>query len=365
MRKRVLFLDRDGTIIIEPPVTQQVDSFEKLEFIPQVITALASIARNTDFELVMVTNQDGLGTQAFPEESFWPAHTMMLRTLRNEGVVFSEVCIDRSVPDDKLPTRKPGTALLTRYFGDDYDLENSFVIGDRLSDVALAENLGCQAILFGEDTTSSAVLTTRSWAEIEGFLIGRARYAQCSRTTKETAIEISVALYGSGKTSVVTGLGFFDHMLTLLCAHAGFDAVIKAKGDLWVDEHHLIEDVGIVLGEAVSRALGDRAGISRYGFLLPFDEALSQVAIDLSGRAHLEWNASFRRERIGDMPTEMFKHFFKSFSDSLRCALHIEVSGENEHHKIEAVFKAVGRVLRNAVNRDRLSKGIPSTKGVL
>lgn len=364
MSKKVLFIDRDGTIIVEPPVTKQIDSLDKLEFIPHVITALASIAVLAEFELVMVSNQDGLGTASFPEPDFWPAHNAMLTTLRNEGVVFSEVLIDRSLPEQNLPTRKPGTAMLTRYMNGEYDLAGSFVIGDRESDLLLARNLGCQAILFHSDPNPDAALTTTSWRDIESFIYARTRFAQYSRTTKETSVTCSLGLYGSGECSIATGLGFFDHMLNLLGSHAGFSLTIKATGDLHVDEHHLIEDVGIVMGETISRALRDRSSIGRFGFVLPMDEALAEVAIDISGRADLQWNVSFHREMIGDMPTEMFKHFFKSLAESLRCSLHISVKGENEHHKAEAIFKCVGRALRSAVARVR-GQGVPSTKGVL
>lgn len=365
MKKRVLFIDRDGTIIVEPPVTKQVDSLEKVEFIPGAITALASIANLKDFELVMVTNQDGLGTPSFPECDFWPAQNLVMTTLRNEGVYFSDVCIDRSFAEDNLSTRKPGTGMLTRYMTEEYDLANSFVIGDRTTDVQLAQNLGCKAVLLGDTSCPQAALTTTSWREIESFIFAQTRYAEYARTTTETSVSCKVGLYGSGKCSITTGIGFFDHMLTLLGAHAGFDLSIDAVGDLHVDEHHLVEDVGIVLGEVIRQALRDRSGIARFGFVLPMDEALAQVAFDLAARPHLEWNVEFHREMLGTMPTEMFKHFFRSFADSLRCALHIAVEGENEHHKAEAIFKGVGRALRSAVARVRDQKGIPSTKGVL
>lgn len=365
MKKRVLFIDRDGTIIVEPPVTQQVDSLEKLEFIPYAISSLASLARLGEYEFVLVTNQDGLGTESFPETDFWPAHNSMLKTLENEGVVFTEIHIDRSFERENLPTRKPGTGMLTRYLSDEYDLAGSFVIGDRETDVRLAENLGCRAIYFASNSSTDAALTTNSWREIESFLYGQARYAEYKRVTSETSVEARLALYGAGRCTISTGLGFLDHMVTLLGAHAGFDLTVAATGDLHVDEHHLVEDVGLVLGEVIRRALRDRSGIGRFGFVLPMDEALAQVAIDLSGRPHLEWNAAFTREYVGDVPTEMFKHFFKSLTDELRCALHISVTGDNEHHKIEAIFKGVGRALRSAVGRTSGREGIPSTKGVL
>jgi len=365
MKKRILFIDRDGTIIVEPPITKQVDSLDKLEFIPKAITALASIAQLREFELVMVTNQDGLGTSSFPESDFWPAQNAMLTTLRNEGVVFSDILIDRSFPEDDAPTRKPRTGMLKRYMCDEYDLAGSFVVGDRVTDIQLAKNLGCQAIFLSAESNPHAVLTTTSWKEIESFVYGQTRYAEYARRTKETSIECALGLYGSGSCTIATGLGFFDHMLNLFGAHAGFNLTINATGDLHVDEHHLIEDVGIVLGEAINRALKDRSGIGRFGFVLPMDEALAQVAMDISGRSELQWNATFKREMIGDVPTEMFKHFFKSLAESLRCALHISVQGENEHHKVEAIFKCVGRAFRSAVARVRDQQGIPSTKGVL
>lgn len=364
MKKKVLFIDRDGTIIVEPPITKQIDSLEKLEFVPYAITSLASIAQRKEFELVMVSNQDGLGTSSFPESEFWPAQNAMLTTLRNEGIVFADILIDRSFPEDNLPTRKPGTGMLSRYMTGEYDLEGSFVIGDRETDVQLAKNLGCKAILLSAEPNAGAELTTSSWKDIEAFVYARTRYAEYTRTTKETSIACTLGLLGNGECSISTGLGFFDHMLNLLGAHAGFNLTIKATGDLYVDEHHLIEDVGIVLGETISRALKDRSSIGRFGFTLPMDEALAQVAIDISGRPDLQWNATFNREMIGDVPTEMFKHFFKSLAESLRCALHISVEGENEHHKAEAIFKCVGRALRTAVGRVR-DQGVPSTKGVL
>lgn len=365
MKKRVLFIDRDGTIIVEPPVTRQVDSLDKVEFLPGAITALSSIAQLSAFELVMVTNQDGLGTPSFPESDFWPAQNLVVTMLRNEGIHFADICIDRSFPEENLPTRKPGTAMLTRYRTGEYDLEGSFVIGDRATDVELARNLGCGAILLGESDTPHAALTTQSWTEIESFIFSQTKRGSYARTTTETSVSCEVGLYGRGSCVIATGLGFFDHMLTLLGSHAGFDLTIKAAGDLHVDEHHLIEDVGIVLGEAIRQALGDRSCIARFGFTLPMDESLAQVAFDLAARPHLAWDATFRREMIGDMPTEMFKHFFRSFADTLRCALHVSVQGENEHHKAEAIFKCVGRALRSAVARDRAQRGVQSTKGVL
>lgn len=365
MKKRVLFIDRDGTVIVEPCGMQQVDSIERLAFIPGAIGALSSIARHTDYELVMVTNQDALGTPSFPEERFWPLHNAMIRTLAGEGVVFDQVLINRSFEPEGRDTRKTGIGMLTRYLLDEYDMANSFMIGDRVADLELADTLGAQALYFSDETQPQALLTTTSWREVEDFLIAQMYTAQVSRTTTETKIELSVALYGAGKISIDTGLGFFDHMLVLLATHAGFDLKLTAEGDLHVDEHHLIEDVGIVLGEALRSALGSKSGLARYGFLLPMDEALAQIALDLSGRSELVWNAHFRRERLGNVATEMLKHFFRSLCDACKCTLHVTVQGENEHHKAEAIFKGVGRALRAALMRDARVRTVPSTKGVL
>jgi len=365
MKKRALFIDRDGTIIVEPKNTFQVDSLERLEFVPGAIGALSALARYTDFELVLVTNQDGLGTESFPEGSFWPAHEKMLRTLEGEGVVFDDVLIDRSFPHENKATRKPGTGMLSAYLNGEYDLARSFVLGDRVTDIELAKNLGARGIFFSGEQNGDAALSSSSWSVIERFLISQMRTALITRVTGETSIELELSLDGSGVISVTTGLGFFNHMLHLLGAHAGFDLRIAAEGDLHVDEHHLIEDVGIVLGEALKRAIGSKEGMERFGFLLPMDEALAEIAIDFSGRSTLVWSADFRREKIGDVPTEMFKHFFLSFCDACKCSLHISVRGENEHHKAEAIFKGVGRALRAAVRRDPRIRSIPSTKGVL
>lgn len=364
--KKVLFIDRDGTIIVEPPTDYQVDSLEKLEFLPGAISNLRKIAEQLDYELVMITNQDGLGTDSFPEETFWPAHNKMLKTLENEGVVFDEICIDRTFEHENAPTRKPGTGLLTKYIEGDYDLANSYVFGDRMSDVQLAENLGAQAILIAEESSDRAALTTTSWDEIFGFLQLPPRKVSVVRKTNETDIQIDLCIDGSGKCHNDTGLGFFDHMLDQLCKHSGSDLSVQVKGDLHIDEHHTIEDTALALGEAFRKAIGDKRGINRYGFLLPMDEALAQVAIDFSGRPWLVWEAEYKREKVGDMPTEMFMHFFKSFSDAAQCNLNIKVDGENEHHKIEATFKALAKAIKMAVKRnaDELDK-LPSTKGVL
>ena len=362
--KKVLFIDRDGTIIKEPP-DEQVDSFEKLEFLPGAICALKNIARELDFKLVMVTNQDGLGTESFPEDTFWPVHNLMLRVLAGEGIQFDEILIDRSFPHENAHTRKPQIGLLKHYLNGEYDLDESFVIGDRESDLQLAKNLGTQAIFISEQMHPDAALSTTDWEEIYRFLKLKQRVVTVERNTKETQIRLTLNLDGNGRFKASSGIGFFDHMLELLTRHAGFDLTGQLKGDLHVDEHHLVEDTAIVLGEAFRQALGDMRGTERYGFVLPMDESLAQVAVDFCGRSTLAWKAEFKREKIGDMPTELFEHFFKSFAEGARCALHIHVEGQNEHHKIEAIFKAVGRAMRQAVRRDAQSLEIPSTKGTL
>ena len=362
--KKVLFIDRDGTLVIEPPVDYQLDSFEKLEFYPGVFQWLSRIARELDFELVMVTNQDGLGTASFPEETFWPVQHMIIRAFKNEGVEFSEILIDRSLPHENLPTRKPGTAMLTHYLHGKYNLAESFVIGDRLTDVQLAKNLGCKAIFMGTEACEEAVITTTSWADIYQLLKSEPRKARVVRKTSETNIEIELNLDGSGKSGISTGLGFFDHMLEQISRHGNMDLNIQVKGDLHIDEHHTIEDVAIALGEAFVKVLGSKKGIERYGFLLPMDDCLAQVAIDFGGRPWLVWEADFNREKIGEMPTEMFFHFFKSFSDNAKCNLNIKAEGNNEHHKIEAIFKAFAKAIRMAVSKTG-NFSIPSTKGTL
>ena len=360
--KKVLFIDRDGTIIKEP-ADEQIDSFEKLEFYPGAISNLAKIAKELDYELVMVTNQDGLGTDSFPEDTFWPAHNLMMKTLEGEGIRFSEVLIDRSFPADNAPTRKPRTGLLTHYIKGNYDLKNSFVLGDRKTDIELAKNLGAQAIFISEEKSDCA-LTTTSWNEIYRFLKEQPRLGSVHRKTSETDIQIDLNLDGSGKSSMETGLGFFDHMLEQLAKHGNMDLMVKVNGDLHIDEHHTIEDVALALGEAFDHALGSRKGILRYGFLLPMDDCLAQVAIDFGGRPWCVWEADFKREKIGEMPTEMFSHFFKSFSDKARCNLNIKAEGQNEHHKIEAIYKAWARAIRMAVSQTS-DGSMPSTKGVL
>ncbi|MEM6841387.1 MAG: bifunctional histidinol-phosphatase/imidazoleglycerol-phosphate dehydratase HisB [Bacteroidota bacterium] len=361
----ILFIDRDGTIIQEPE-DEQIDSLEKLEFVPGAISNLRKISEQTDFKFVMVTNQDGLGTDSFPEDTFWPAHRKMLSVLGGENIEFDEILIDKSFPADNAPTRKPRTGLLTHYISSQYDLENSYVIGDRASDVELANNLGCKAIFISEDAHPEAALTTTNWDEIYRYLVLSPRKVTHTRNTKETKISVEMNLDGSGKTDNQTGLGFFDHMLDQLGKHSGIDLSVQVKGDLHIDEHHTIEDTALALGEALAKAIGDKRGISRYGFLLAMDDSLAQVALDLGGRPWLVWDAEFKREMVGDMPTEMFYHFFKSFSDSAKCNLNIKVEGDNEHHKIEATFKALAKTLKMAVQRDESQlSNLPSTKGTL
>lgn len=361
--KKALFIDRDGTLVIEPPVDYQLDSLEKLEFYPGVFQNLSKIAKELSFELVMVTNQDGLGTESFPENTFWPAHNKIIQAFENEGVKFSAVHIDQSFPEENAPTRKPRTGMLVDYINGDYDLEQSFVIGDRESDVELAKNLGAQSIFIGKDN-AKAKLSTTSWGEIYKFLKGQPRKVELERNTNETKIKLSLNLDGSGKADISTGLNFFDHMLEQIARHGSLDLDLQVNGDLEVDEHHTIEDVALTLGAAFRKALGDKKGIERYGFLLPMDDCLAQVAIDFGGRPWLVWEAEFKREKIGDMPTEMFMHFFKSFTDEARCNLNIKAEGNNEHHKIESIFKGLAKAIKMAKNKTGGSE-IPSTKGVL
>jgi imidazoleglycerol-phosphate dehydratase/histidinol-phosphatase len=361
--KKVLFIDRDGTLVIEPPDDFQLDSLEKLEFYPGVFQHLAKIVQELDYQLVMVTNQDGLGTSSFPEENFWPAQHKIIQAFKNEGIEFSAILIDRSFPEENLPTRKPGTAMLTHYLQGGYDLENSFVIGDRLTDVLLAKNMNCQSIFLGEQYVE-ATFCAKSWLEIYRYLKTRPRQAIVKKKTNETDILIELNLEGTGQSKIDTGLSFFNHMLEQLSRHGNLDLRIQVQGDLAVDEHHTIEDTALALGEAFNKALGARKGIERYGFHLPMDDAFAQVAIDFGGRPWIVWEADFKREKIGDMPTEMFFHFFKSFSDTARCNLNIKVEGNNEHHKIEAIFKAFAKAIKMAVSQSGDSR-IPSTKGVL
>ncbi|WP_430814532.1 bifunctional histidinol-phosphatase/imidazoleglycerol-phosphate dehydratase HisB [Carboxylicivirga sp. RSCT41] len=376
MKKKLLFVDRDGTLIIEPPVDYQVDSLDKLEFYPGVFQHLSKVVDLLDFELVMVTNQDGLGTDSFPEDTFWPAHNKMMKALENEGITFADVLIDRSFPEDNAPTRKPRTGLLGSYMNGDYDLANSFVIGDRITDVELAKNLGCKAIflkdkheaekeLHAGGLTTVCQLATINWSEITAFLFSSERSATVERNTAETKISVSINLDGKGICDIKTGLNFFDHMLEQIGRHSGCDLSVKVDGDLHVDEHHTIEDTAIVLGEAIKKALGDKRGIERYGFCLPMDDCLAHVTLDFGGRSWLVWEADFKREMIGDMPVEMFYHFFKSFSDAAACNLNIKAEGNNEHHKIEGIFKALAKAIKAAIRKDPYNNRLPSTKEML
>lgn len=358
MKKRALFIDRDGTIIVEPPVTEQINTLEELEFLPGAIRNLYFIARNLDFELVMVTNQDGLGTPAYPMENFEKVQGKMLQILEGEGVVFNDIKIDKSRPEDGLPTRKPGTGMLTAYMDGSYDLSSCYVIGDRETDEQLAENLGAKAIRIGSDRFPD-------WDKICEYLFAGERSCSVSRKTKETDIKIALDLDGTGKTSVSTGIGFFDHMLEQIGKHAGIDLTIDVHGDLNVDEHHTIEDTGIALGEALSKALGDKRGIERYGYCLPMDDCLCSVALDFGGRPWLVWDVELKREKVGDFPTEMLMHFFKSLSDNAKMNLNVKAEGENEHHKIEGIFKAFARSIKMAIKRDIYKFELPSTKGSL
>jgi imidazoleglycerol-phosphate dehydratase/histidinol-phosphatase len=389
MLKKILFIDRDGTLIMEPPVTNQLDAFSKLEFYPHVFEYLSKIIRESDYELVMVTNQDGLGTDVFPEEAFWPLQNFVIKTFKDQGIEFPEIFIDKTFAHEKKDTRKPGTGMLKKYFDNEkFDLKNSFVIGDRLTDVELAKNLGCRAFFINnfqelgtseitisqDDLKKVIALETQKWEDIYHFLVSgdinngdklSQRKVSHSRNTNETKIEVEINLDGNGKSDIKTGVGFFDHMLEQVAKHSGMDIKIDCKGDLHIDEHHTIEDVALAFGEAVLKALGYKRGIERYGFLLPMDDSLAQVAIDFGGRSWLVWDAEFKREKIGEMPTEMFYHFFKSFSDASKSNLNIKAEGTNEHHKIEAIFKAFARAIKMAIRRDPLNNSLPTTKGIL
>ncbi|MBR6191658.1 MAG: bifunctional histidinol-phosphatase/imidazoleglycerol-phosphate dehydratase HisB [Prevotella sp.] len=355
--KRLLFIDRDGTLIKEP-ADEQIDSFDKLEFVEGVFRNLGFIRKNLDFEFVMVSNQDGLGTDSFPEETFWPVHNFILKTLKGEGIEFDNILIDRHFPEDNHPCRKPGTGMLTQYIDNsEYDLAGSYVIGDRETDAQLARNLGCKSLILGKDGMT--------WEKIAELLFAGERIAEITRTTKETDITVRLNLDGTGKCDIETGLGFFDHMLEQIGRHGMMDLYVRCHGDLHVDEHHSIEDTGIVLGECILKALGDKRGIERYGYSLPMDDCLCQVALDFGGRPWLIWDAEFHREKVGEMPTEMFHHFFKSVSDASKMNLNIKAEGENEHHKIEGIFKAFARSIRMAVKRDIYHYQLPSTKGAL
>ncbi|MDR2963274.1 MAG: bifunctional histidinol-phosphatase/imidazoleglycerol-phosphate dehydratase HisB [Bacteroidales bacterium] len=376
MTKKALFIDRDGTLIVEPPVTFQVDTLEQMEFLPGVLRNLYFIRTKLDFEFVMVTNQDGLGTAANPQENFDVVQGKLLQLMANEGITFDNILIDASLPEDNAPTRKPRTGLLGTYMTGEYDLPACYTIGDRITDVELAKNLGCKAIFIKNETEAEKLLAetnlqeycalvTTDWDKITEFLFAGERRATVQRTTKETDIDVSINLDGSGKTDIATGLHFFDHMLEQIGKHSGMDLKISVKGDLHVDEHHSIEDTGIALGEALLLALGSKRGIERYGYCLPMDDCLCTVALDFGGRAWLVWQADFKREKVGDVPTEMFLHFFKSLSDAAKMNLNIQAEGDNEHHKIEGIFKAFARALKMAIRRDIFNYELPSTKGVL
>ena len=379
MSKKVLFIDRDGTLVIEPPIDYQLDSFEKLVFYPKVFQYLSKIAKELDYELVMVTNQDGLGTTSFPEDTFWPVHNFVVKSFEQEGIVFREQIIDKTFAKENAPTRKPNTGLLTGYFSEAYDLTNYFVIGDRLTDIELAKNLGAKGIFMNEERgvgdeeitvkqeelESYMALESTDWEVIYQFLKAKDRTGSITRATNETKIQIDLNLDGTGKSQIDTGIAFFDHMLDQIARHGQLDLKIRVEGDLEVDEHHTIEDTAIALGEVFAQTLGNKLGIERYGFCLPMDDCLAQVAIDFGGRNWLVWEADFKREMIGKMPTEMFVHFFKSFTDGAKCNLNIKAEGTNEHHKIEAIFKAFAKAIKMAVKRDVENMMLPSTKGVL
>jgi len=378
MRKKVLFIDRDGTMIKEP-ADEQIDGFDKLIFYPKVFTYLGKIAKELDFELAMITNQDGLGTDIYPENTFWPVHNFIMDSFENEGVIFSDVFIDKTFPHENADTRKPKTGLLAKYFSKDYDLENSFVIGDRLTDIELAKNLGAKGIFINDNTNLGTDeisvkrgeldefigLESNDWQKIYEFLKLENRTAELTRNTNETKIYIKLNLDGTGKSDISTGIAFFDHMLDQIARHGNMDLTVQVKGDLEVDEHHTVEDTMIALGEVFAKALGSKLGIERYGFCLPMDDCLAQVSIDFGGRNWLVWDANFKREMIGAMPTEMFYHLFKSFTDGARCNLNIKAEGVNEHHKIEGIFKAFAKAIKAAVKRDSEKMILPSTKGML
>jgi imidazoleglycerol-phosphate dehydratase/histidinol-phosphatase len=375
MMRRALFIDRDGTLVVEPPDDFQVDSLDKLEFLPGVFRNLYLIRQNLDYELIMVSNQDGMGSEAYPESAYRRVQDKILTAFRNEGIEFDAIHIDASLPEEGRPTRKPGTAMLAKYLEGDYDLENSWVIGDRTTDMELARNLGAGGILIGPQERLGEMkeagleeqcrLVAGDWSQVYAFLLRNQRRAVVERNTSETRIVVKLSLDGTGLCRVSTGIGFFDHMLEQIARHGGMDLEIGVSGDLNVDEHHTVEDTALALGEAFSMALGDRKGIERFGFLLPMDDSLAELAMDMGGRSWLVWDAEFKREKIGDMPTEMFEHFFKSFTDTARCNLSIRATGKNEHHKAEAIFKGFARVLRQAVRRDPWNSDVPSTKGNL
>jgi imidazoleglycerol-phosphate dehydratase/histidinol-phosphatase len=376
--KKVLFIDRDGTLIKET-IDEQIDAFEKMIFYPKAFTYLGKIAKELEYELVMISNQDGLGTASFPEDTFWPVHNFIMKSFENEGIVFDKVFLDRTFPNENATTRKPGTGMLTEYFSEAYDLKNSFVIGDRLTDIELAKNLGAKGIYINDKThlgtdeitvkrevlNDVIAIETNDWEKIYEFLKLENRVAEITRNTNETQIYIKLNLDGTGKSEITTGIAFFDHMLDQIARHGNMDLTINVKGDLEVDEHHTIEDTMIALGEVFANALGNKLGIERYGFCLPMDDCLAQVAIDFGGRNWLVWEADFKREMIGKMPTEMFYHLFKSFTDGAKCNLNIKASGINEHHKIEGIFKAFAKAIKAAIQRDPEKMILPSTKGML
>ncbi|MFT7345552.1 MAG: imidazoleglycerol-phosphate dehydratase/histidinol-phosphatase [Lentimonas sp.] len=361
--KKVLFIDRDGTLVLEPPVDYQLDSLEKLEYFPEVFYYLGKIVREMDYQLVMVTNQDGLGTDSFPEDTFWPAQNKVIQAFKNEGIEFYDIRIDTSFEKDNSPNRKPRTGMLEMYMKGEYDLKNSFVIGDRKTDIQLAQNMGCQGIFIGEDC-EEADFKSQNWKEIYEFLQSQSRRSRLVRNTNETKIEIELNLDGSGKSNIETGIGFFDHMLDQIAKHGKVDLDLKAKGDLFIDEHHTIEDIGLALGSAFKNALGTKKGIARYAFVLPMDECLAQVALDFGGRPQLVWSADFSSDKVGEMSTSMAEHFFKSFSDTALCNINMKVEGDNDHHKIESLFKAFAKCIKMAVKQENDFE-IPSTKGTL
>lgn len=375
MKKKALFVDRDGTLILEPPVTYQVDTLEKLEFLPGVIRVLYNISQKLDFELVMVSNQDGLGTSSYPMEQFELVQNKMLQVLKNEGIHFKDILIDKSFPHENLPTRKPGIGMLTKYLDGSYDLDNSFVIGDRITDIMLAKNLGSKGILIGNYDRRQEIIEKKlerycthianNWDEIYSHISLAQRTIHVRRKTRETDINILINLDGQGECFINTGLGFFDHMLEQIGRHGGFDLNIEVQGDLHVDEHHTIEDTALALGDAINQAIGSKIGMHRYGFCLPMDDSLAQVAIDFGGRNWLVWDVEFKRDKVGEVPTEMFFHFFKSFTDTAKCNLNVKATGDNDHHKIESIFKAFARSMKMALKRDPFSSQLPSTKGVL
>lgn len=361
---KILFIDRDGTLVVEPPITKQIDNIEDLVFMPNVFSTLSKIAKELNYLLVMVSNQDGLGTKAYPFSSFEKVQNMIIKYLKNEGIEFYDILIDKSFEHENLPTRKPGIALVNKYLNNSFDLNNSFVIGDRLSDIKFAKNIGCKSIFLNTDFCNEANFCTNKWNDIYNYLAIQERKTHLCRKTKETEIYINLNIDGKGISKINTGIGFFDHLLEQIAVHGGIDIELKAEGDLYTDEHHTIEDIAIVLGEAFNQALKNKIGIERFAFDAPMDESLAKVVIDFGGRPYIVWNADFKREKIGDMPTEMFFHFFKTFTDNAKCTLHVQAYGNNEHHKIESIFKAFAKALSKAISRNNRNY-IPSSKGML